>query len=102
MNCHNLEMLEDRTLEVSWNYNPKKRYFTCLFIHMSDEQNHMLDIVQAVSSMNISIDGINILNKGKNAVYELTCYVMNLEQLEKLILLISKNSFVDKIERAIR
>lgn len=102
MNCHNLEMLEDRTLEVAWNRTTKKKYYTCLFIHMKDDENHMLDIIQAISGMCVSIDGINILNKGKNAVYELTCYVTGLEQLEKLMLMISKNTFVDRVERAIR
>ena len=102
ISCHNLEMLEDRTVEVLWNKSVKKKYMTCLFIHMNDEKNHMLDLVQTVSSMNIGIDGINILNKGKNAVYELTCYVTGIEQLEKLIFSIQKNSYVEKVERAIR
>ena len=102
MNCHNLEMLEDRTLEVLWNSNTNKRYLTCLLIHMNDSNNHMLDIVQSVSSMNVSVDGVKIMSKGDNAIYELTCYVTGLEQLEKVMLSLSKNSFVEKVERAIR
>ena len=69
---------------------------------MNDSNNHMLDIVQSVSSMNVSVDGVKIMSKGDNAIYELTCYVTGLEQLEKVMLSLSKNSFVEKVERAIR
>ena len=102
MNCHNLGMLEDRTLEVSWNNNVDKRYLTCLLIYMNDSDNHMLDIVQDTSSTNVSVDGIKIVSKSENFIYELTCYVTGLEQLEKLMLVLEKNSFVIKVEREFR
>ncbi len=102
INCHNLEVMDDRTVEVSWNPNTKKKYYTSLLIHLNDEKNHILDIVQLVSGMNISVDGINILNKGANAIYELTCNVTGLEQLQKIIFSIEKYTFVDKVERTIR
>ena len=102
MNCHNLDMLEDRTLEVSWNNNVDKRYLTCLLVHMNDNKNHMLNLIQDISSTNVSVDGIKIISKGEKDIYELTCYVTGLEQLEKLILLIEKNSFVDNVDREFR
>ncbi len=102
MNCHNLEMLEDRTLEVSWNTNTNKRYLTCLLLHMNNGDNHMLDIVQTCSSMNVSVDGLNIMTKGEHSIYELTCYVTGLDQLNKLIVALDKYSYIDKVERAIR
>ena len=102
LNCHNLEMLEDRTLEVTWHTNNDKRYLTCLLIHMNDGNNHMLDIIQGASSMNVSVDGIKIMSKGEKSIYEMACYVTGLEQLERLILVITKNSFVEKVEREFR
>ena len=95
-------MLEDRTLEVSWNNNVDKRYLTCLLVHMNDNKNHMLNLIQDISSTNVSVDGIKIISKGEKDIYELTCYVTGLEQLEKLILLIEKNSFVDNVDREFR
>ena len=62
----------------------------------------MLDMVQTVSTMNVSVDGIKIVDKEERAIYELSCYVTGLEQLEKLIVAIEKNSFVEKAERAFR
>ena len=102
MNCHNLEMLEDRTLEVSWNNNSNKRYLTNLSIHMNDNKNHMLDLVQIISMMNVSVDGIRNVNRGDKSIYEVLCYVTGIEQLDKLLLSIQKNRFVEKVERIIR
>ena len=102
INCHNLEMLEDRTLEVKWNENSNKRYLTYMLIYTNDSDNHMLDIVQSVSMANISVDGINTMSKGEKCIYELSCYVNSLEQLERLILNLNKHKYIDKVERAIR
>ena len=102
INCHNLETLEDRTLEVIWNSNVNKRYRTCLLIYTNDSENRMLDLVPTISSFNISVDGIKTISKGEKSIYELICYVTGLEQLEKLILAISKNSYIEKVEREMR
>ena len=102
MNCHNLEMLEDRTLEVNWNTNVNKRYLTCLLVYTKDSENHMLDLVQTISSINVSVDGIKTMSKEENCIYEVTCYVTGLEQLNKLLLAIQKNNYIEKVERAFR
>jgi GTP pyrophosphokinase len=102
INCHNLEMLQERTVEVKWNTNTNKRYITYLLVHTKDNENHMLDLVQTISMMNVSVDGIKIMSKTDKAIYEISCYITGLEQLDKLILTLSKNKFIEKVERAIR
>ena len=102
MNCHNLEMLEDRTLEVKWNSNVNKRYLTCLLIYTNDSKNHMLDIIQIVSLMNVSVDSIKTISSGKTTTFELSCYVTGIEQLNKLIMNINKNTYIEKVEREFR
>ena len=102
INCHNLEMLEDRTAEVSWNANTNKRYITYLLIYTKDNDNHMLDLVQTISMMNVNVDGIKIINKGEKSMYEVACYVTGLEQLDKMLLVLSKNKYIEKVERAFR
>ena len=102
INCHNLDVLEDRTLEVSWNNNANKRYMTSLLVYANDSENHMLDLVQSVSTMNVSVDGVNTINRGDKAIYEINCYVTGLEQLNKLILAINKHNYIDKVERAMK
>jgi GTP pyrophosphokinase len=102
INCHNLEMLEDRTLEVKWNENSNKRYLTYMLIHTNDDKNHMLDIIQSVSMANISVDSLNTMSKGEKSIYELSCYVSGIDQLNHLILNLSKAKYIEKVERAIR
>ena len=102
INCHNLEMLEDRTVDVSWNTNTNKRYASCILVYVDDTENHMLDLVQNISMTNVSVDGIKVINRGDKNIYEINLYVTGLEQLDKLLLVLNKNSFVEKVERAMR
>ena len=102
MNCHNLDMLENRTLEVNWNVNLNKRYLTFILIYTNDNNNYMVDLVQAISIMNVGIDGIKTLSKEENPVYEIGCYVTGLDQLNKLILNLNKEKYIDRVEREFR
>ena len=102
INCHNLEMLEDRTLEVCWGNNTNKRYLTSIIVYTKDNNNHMLDLMQTISMLNVSVDEIKTINRGDNAMYEVGCYVTGLEQLNKVIMTLTKSSFVEKIERVMR
>ncbi len=102
INCHNLEMLEDRTVDVRWNNDTSKRYLSYLLIYTNDSNNHMLDLVQSISMSNVSVDGIKIMNQSDKTTYEVACYVTGLSQLEKLILNLTKNKYVEKVEREIR
>ena len=102
IHCHNLSMLENRTVDVKWNTNVNKRYLTSLLVYSNDSDNHMLDLLQIISMMNVSVDGIKTMNKGGNSVYEVNCYVTGIEQLNKLIANINKNSYIEKVEREMR
>ena len=102
ISCHNLEMLEDRTVPVSWNTNTNKRYVTYLLIYTKDNDNHMLDLIQTISMMNVSVDGIKIINKGEKSMYEVACFVTGLDQLDKLLMTLNKNKYIEKTERAFR
>ena len=62
----------------------------------------MLDIIQSVSMMNISVDEVKTMNREDHSVYELTCFVTGLKQLDRLIINLSKNTYIEKVERAIR
>lgn len=102
LHCHNLSMLEDRTLEVKWNDNSNKRYLTSLFVYTNTTENHMLDLMQTVSMLNVNVDSMNTVNKVDKITYEINCYVTGLEQLNKVILGLEKSSYVEKVERVMR
>ena len=102
INCHNLDMVDDRTVDVTWNSNSNKRYLTSLLAYVNDSENHMLDIIQSISMMNVNVDGIKVINRGDKSMYEINCYVTGFDQLEKLILNLEKHRYIDKVERAMR
>ena len=101
-NCHNLEMLEARTLEVHWNTNVNKRYLTNLLIYSNSQENHMLELIQSISNMNVSVDSIKTMSKTDTILYEASVYVTGLEQLTKLMTLLEKQPYVDHTERMMR
>ena len=51
---------------------------------------------------NINVDNIKTISKTDKTVYEVDCYVTGVEQLDKMTLAIKKNTFVEKVERAMR
>lgn len=101
-NCHNLEMLETRTLEVRWNTNVNKRYLTNLLIYSNTHENHMLELIQTISNMNVSVDGIHMMSKVGTILYSASVYVTGLDQLTKLISTLEKQPYVDHAERMMR
>lgn len=101
-NCHNLATLDNRTIEVKWNTNINKRYLTHLIIYSNTNENHMLNLIQAISIMNVNVDGIKTINKTNELIYEVSIYVTGLEQVNKLILSLDKQKYIEKVERLIR
>ncbi len=99
--CHNLAMLNNRHVEVSWNQvqNGNRRYLTCLVVYATDVSDHMLDIIQKISMLDISIDSLHTINKTDEVIYELNIYVRNLEHLNKLLTELNKQPYIDKVER---
>ena len=52
--------------------------------------------------MNVNVDGIKTVSHDDKIIYEVNCYVTGLEQLNKLMLSLSKNSYVENVERLYR
>lgn len=102
MNCHNLSMLEDRTLEVRWNSNVNKRYLASLLVTTNNTDNHMADLVQLITIQNVSVDGIKTLSQTDQITYEVNCYVTGIEQLEKIMLSLERLAYIQKVERVFR
>lgn len=98
-NCHNLVSLDERNVEVSWNQVSDKRYLSYILIHVKDTSDHMLDIIQKTSILDIPVDSIHTINKVGEIIYELRIYVRTLSHLNKLLLELEKQSYIEKVER---
>lgn len=103
-NCHNLAMLDNRTVSVSWNKDTtkEKRYLALLMLYTNTQDNKMAEIVQRTSIMNVSINSIKAISKPEGFTYELAICVRDLEHLEKVVLELNKQSYIYKIERVMR
>jgi (p)ppGpp synthase/HD superfamily hydrolase len=62
----------------------------------------MLDLMQTISMLNINVESIKTISKSDKNTYEVSCYVTGIEQLNKMMLALNKNTFVEKVERAMR
>ena len=102
INCHNLEEMDDRTVDVKWNSNVNKKYLSYLLIYSNSRENHMMEIVQAISQMSISIEEVKVINKDSNFIYEISIYVQGVEQLNKIINILNNNQYIENVERSLR
>ena len=54
---------------------------------------------QIFSKIDANINGVKIIDRGNNTVYEMQCFVRNLEHLEKVLLELNKKPYINNIER---
>jgi len=79
-----------------------KKYLTILRLYSNISDNNMAEIVHKTSMLNINIDSIKTMPRTDEMIYELSVYVRDLEQLNKLILDLNKLSYIYNIERLMR
>ena len=94
--------MEERTIEVKWNSNTNKKYLSYLFVYSNNRENHLVDFLQILSAGGINVEEARILNKDESFIYEITIYVTSLEQLNKIIISLNNNSYIDYVERAFK
>lgn len=97
-------MLEDRTINVSWNEKTieNKKYLTLLVIYTNTLENKIADLVQKTSMMNISIESIKTIGKEDGFIYEGSIYVRDVTHLNKLLLEYEKTPYISRVERLMR
>ena len=101
-NCHNLEDLDERLIEVKWNNNIVKKFISIIEITASKKENLLLDIITITSSNNIGILNVDTSSTQTNNIYKLTIEVANSEKLRKYMNDLKQNSEIIKVERAFR
>lgn len=101
-NCHNLEMLEERNVSVSWSESTTEKYLSPILIHCSTRENKIVEMLQKMNMLDVGIDKFVTVNRGEDTVYEVELFVKNLEHLEKVFLELNKLSYVTKVERLMK
>ena len=100
--CHNLDLLENRTIPVGWNQTTNEKYLATILIYSNTSDNKLLEMLQKLSMFDIHIDKFITVSRNQEAVYEADLYVKNLEHLEKVFLELQKLPYVIKIERLMK
>ena len=62
----------------------------------------MADLIQKITICDVNVDGIKTIFKTDTYVYEVTCYVRDLEQLNNLMFNLEKEHYITKVERFMR
>ena len=91
--------MDDRLVSVSWSSNPASKYSVDLVIYSNTSDNNLADIIATTSKIDANINGVKIIDRGNNTVYEMQCFVRNLEHLEKVLLELNKKPYINNIER---
>ena len=100
--CHNLEILENRTVPVHFNDHTKDRYTTAILVYTNTNTNNIFEIVKKVGNFDVNIENFTTISKTDNFVYEIDLVVTGLDQLNKIITEVSKLNYITKIERIFR
>ena len=101
-NCHNLDALDERLINVRWNNNIIKKFITIIDITASKKENLLLDIITITSSNNIGILNVNTISRDTNNIYELTIEVSDSNKLKKYMTDLKGNSEILKVERVFK
>ena len=101
-NCHNLDALDERLINVRWNNNIIKKFITIIDITASKKENLLLDIITIAASNNIGILNVNTISRDTNNIYELTIEVSDSNKLKKYMTDLKGNSEILKVERVFK
>ncbi len=99
-NCKNIDLGNERMVEVNWNDNVDNKYTAILNIYLDSLQDNLLKIITLANKYDINIDSTKLINKGKiNIYYELIIRVKNIDMLNNFISELKKINYISKIER---
>ena len=99
--CQNINDLNERLINVKWNKELNKKYFTDIIIYTNTSDN-LLDIITKASLNGITIDSISTINKSELKVYKLTILVENTDKLNKFMIDLTNLPFTLNVERLLK
>lgn len=100
--CSNIEYFDERKINAVWNSNINNKYNSELIIHTTSKENIIVDIVQTSALEGVIIENVNLINKSNNNVYSVDVLISSLEELNKLMINLSKINYVNDVERIMR
>ena len=100
--CANLTGVVNRLIDVEWNPNSDRentKYICRLYVLTNEINNNVLDIVTKATLRNVTITGINEVNRNSNTYYDLVVKVQNKDSLDLFISDLENLSFIESVKR---
>lgn len=97
--CNNLEYLDNRMVNVSWNKTPKNKYIARIVVQTKPYDNSMLEIMQKASVSNVNIENIKTLSRGEFINYQIDIWVQNNNHLNNFMTSLNSLRFIDDVTR---
>ncbi len=97
-NCVNIKNINNRLIDVAWNYETDNYYLSKLKIYTTDLNNKLVEIVNKASLKNITLTSITEFNKDNIRGYNITIKVKNKDDLENFKDSLKNLSSVIKVE----
>jgi len=94
--CQNVELYNDRMVDVSWANASDNLYFTSIIVRLSTDKNKLSDLIAVITTENLNIVTID---SQKENVYRIDLKVKNTEDIEKVIKNIRKLRYVKDVKR---
>ena len=100
--CHNLEMLEARNVDVKWNEKSNNlKYLSEIIIYSNTNEDKMISIIEKMSMNNVITSEVRKVYRAEVITYEVKCYVTTVEQLNRLLRVLEKEPYIERVERLI-
>ena len=100
--CPNVENLDDKIVNVRWGNDSNSKFLSSIVIYCDLENNIVVDLAQKASTLNIGIESIKNIARSDEVTVEANLYVANLEQLNKLLVILENLKYVKGVSRIIR
>ncbi len=94
--CSNIDHMDDKIVEVSWNLNSTNTYHAKLMVITNTSKSTLTDLISVITSDNVNIININVQ---KDGLYHLELRVKSLDELNIVIKDLTKLRYVKDVKR---
>ncbi len=100
--CVNIDLKNNRNIEVTWNENSDNEFITKLYINTTEDFNILPNLIEVCTKKDISIASFNIIKINNKEVYEIEIRVKNASEIETVINAIERLDLVKEVTKKVK
>lgn len=94
--CPNINLYNERKVDVSWANNNENIYITSIIVKVSSDKNELSDLIASITNLNL---GISSINTQKENIYKIELKVKNIEDINNVMREMRKLRYVKDVTR---